>query len=50
MRLIISTGKASLEFTCSTRLKRAGYLLAKSGMSIAEIAYEVSFNNPKRFH
>jgi transcriptional regulator GlxA family with amidase domain len=31
------------------RLKRAAQLLVKSGMSIAEIAYEVGFNNPKNF-
>jgi len=30
-------------------MKRAAQLLEKSGMSIAEIAYEVGFNNPKLF-
>lgn len=43
------TGKPPLEFIRSIRLKRAAQLLAKSGMTIAEIAYEVGFNNPKVF-
>jgi len=43
------TGKSPLEFIRSIRLKRAARLLDKSGMSVAEIAYEVGFNNPKVF-
>ncbi|NII29742.1 response regulator [Pseudoflavitalea sp. X16] len=43
------TGKSPLEFIRSIRLKRAARLLDKSGMSVAEIAYEVGFNNPKIF-
>ena len=43
------TGKSPLEFIRSIRLKRAARLLDKSGMSVAEIAYEVGFNNPKTF-
>ncbi len=43
------TGKSPLEFIRSIRLKRAARLLEKSGMSVAEIAYEVGFNNPKIF-
>jgi signal transduction histidine kinase/DNA-binding response OmpR family regulator len=48
-KILSLTGKAPLEFIRSMRLKRAAQLLAKSGMSIAEIAYEVGFNNPKNF-
>jgi signal transduction histidine kinase/ligand-binding sensor domain-containing protein/DNA-binding response OmpR family regulator len=43
------TGKSPLEFIRSIRLKRAAQLLEKSGMSVAEVAYEVGFNNPKLF-
>ncbi|WP_162915503.1 hybrid sensor histidine kinase/response regulator transcription factor [Paraflavitalea soli] len=43
------TGKSPLEFIRSIRLKRAARLLDKSGLSVAEIAYEVGFNNPKVF-
>ncbi|CAN5789103.1 two-component regulator propeller domain-containing protein [soil metagenome] len=43
------TGKTPIEFIRSIRLKRAAQLLEKSGMSVAEIAYEVGFNNPKIF-
>lgn len=43
------TGKTPIEFIRSIRLKRAAQLLEKSGKSIAEIAYEVGFNNPKNF-
>lgn len=43
------TGKSPLDFIRSIRLKRAAQLLDKSGMSIAEVAYQVGFNNPKVF-
>ncbi|HEX6426567.1 MAG TPA: two-component regulator propeller domain-containing protein [Niastella sp.] len=43
------TGKTTTEFIRSIRLKRAAQLLEKSGMSVAEVAYEVGFNNPKNF-
>jgi DNA-binding response OmpR family regulator len=43
------TGKTPIEFIRSIRLKRAAQLLEKSGMSVAEVAYEVGFNNPKNF-
>ncbi|OQP58965.1 hypothetical protein A3860_39070 [Niastella vici] len=43
------TGKTTSEFIRSIRLKRAAQLLEKSGMSVAEVAYEVGFNNPKNF-
>ncbi|MFL9484345.1 two-component regulator propeller domain-containing protein [Chitinophagaceae bacterium LWZ2-11] len=43
------TGKTPTEFIRSIRLKRAAQLLQKSGMSIAAIAWEVGFGNPKKF-
>ncbi len=43
------TGKAPIEFIRSIRLKRAAQLLEKSGMSVAEVAYEVGFNKPSNF-
>jgi signal transduction histidine kinase/ligand-binding sensor domain-containing protein/DNA-binding response OmpR family regulator len=48
-KILSLTGKTPLEFIRSIRLKRAARLLEKSGLSIAEIAYEVGFNNPKNF-
>ncbi|MCU7552327.1 helix-turn-helix transcriptional regulator [Chitinophagaceae bacterium LB-8] len=48
-KLLALTGRAPLEFIRSIRLKRAAQLLAKSGLTITEIAYEVGFNNPKIF-
>jgi signal transduction histidine kinase/ligand-binding sensor domain-containing protein/DNA-binding response OmpR family regulator len=48
-KILSITGKTPIEFIRSIRLKRAAQLLEKSGMSIAEIAYEVGFNNPKVF-
>lgn len=43
------TGMSPLDFIRSIRLKRAAQLLNNSGMSIAEVAYQVGFNNPKVF-
>ncbi|MEO6721071.1 MAG: two-component regulator propeller domain-containing protein [Ferruginibacter sp.] len=48
-KILSITGKTPIEFIRSIRLKRAARLLEKSGLSIAEIAYEVGFNNPKNF-
>jgi DNA-binding response OmpR family regulator len=48
-KILALTGKAPLEFMRSIRLKRAAQLLAKSGLTITEIAYEVGFNSPKNF-
>jgi signal transduction histidine kinase/DNA-binding response OmpR family regulator len=48
-KILSITGKTPIEFIRSIRLKRAARLLEKSGMSIAEIAYEVGFNNPRNF-
>lgn len=48
-KILALTGKSPLEFIRSIRLKRAAQLLEKSGMTVAEIAYNVGFNNPKQF-
>jgi DNA-binding response OmpR family regulator len=48
-KLLSLTGKTPLEFIRVMRLKRGAQLLEKSQMSIAQIAYEVGFNNPKIF-
>jgi signal transduction histidine kinase/ligand-binding sensor domain-containing protein/DNA-binding response OmpR family regulator len=48
-KLLALTGKTPIEFIRSVRLKRAAQLLEKSQMTVAEIAYEVGFNNPKYF-
>lgn len=48
-KLLSLTGKTPIEFIRSIRLKRAAQLLGKSQMTVAEVAYEVGFNNPKYF-
>ncbi|MFI5187801.1 MAG: two-component regulator propeller domain-containing protein [Chitinophagales bacterium] len=48
-KLLSLTGKSPIEFIRVMRLKRAAQLLKKSQMTVAEIAYEVGFNNPKIF-
>lgn len=48
-KLLALTGKTPIEFIRSLRLKRAAQLLEKSDLTIAEVAYEVGFNNPKYF-
>ena len=48
-KLIIITGKGPADFIRTIRLKRGRQLLEKSQLQIAEIAYEVGFNSPKRF-
>ncbi|WP_205509015.1 hybrid sensor histidine kinase/response regulator transcription factor [Longitalea arenae] len=48
-KLLALTGKSPLDFIKTIRLKRAAQLLEKSQLSVAEIAYEVGFNNPKYF-
>ena len=48
-KLMAITGKGPGEFIRTIRLKRARQLLEKSQMRIAEIAYEVGYNSPKRF-
>jgi len=48
-KIVSLTGRSPLEFIRLIRLKRAAQLLDRSGMSIAEIAYQVGFNDPKIF-
>jgi signal transduction histidine kinase/ligand-binding sensor domain-containing protein/DNA-binding response OmpR family regulator len=48
-RLFVLTGKTPIEFIRSVRLQRAARLLEKTKRTVAEIAYETGFNNPKYF-
>jgi len=48
-KLFALTGKTPGEFIRSTRLRRAAELLEKTKMTVAEVAYEVGYNNPKYF-
>ncbi len=48
-KLLALTGKPPLEFIRSLRLKRACQLLETSYFTVAEIAYEVGFNDPRYF-
>lgn len=48
-RLHALTGKAPVDFVRTIRMERARELLEKSQLTIAEIAYQVGFNDPKYF-
>ncbi|MEJ7558285.1 MAG: two-component regulator propeller domain-containing protein [Pedobacter sp.] len=48
-KLLALTGKSPVAFMRSHRLKCALPLLEKSQLTIAQIAYEVGYNNPKQF-
>lgn len=48
-KLLSLTGKSPVEFIRLVRLKRAAQLLEKSELTVAEIAYQVGYNNPKYF-
>lgn len=48
-RLLHLTRQTPIEFIRSMRLKRAARLLEKSQLTVAEIAYEAGFTNPKIF-
>ncbi|BAV09558.1 Signal transduction histidine kinase [Filimonas lacunae] len=48
-KLLNLTGKTPVEFIRLLRLKRAAHLLLVSQQTVAEVAYEVGFNNPKYF-
>jgi len=48
-KLLSLTGKTPVEFIRTIRMKRASSLLEKSQLTVAEIAYQVGFNNPKYF-
>lgn len=49
-KILSISGKTPIEFNRSIRLKRAAQLLEKSGLSIAEITYEVRSQQPKELH
>jgi AraC-like DNA-binding protein len=46
-KVLSITGKSPVEFIRSIRLQRAAQLLEESQLTIAEVAYEVGFNNSK---
>lgn len=48
-KILALTGKTPIEFIRTMRLQRAAQLLEKSQMTVAEVAYETGFNNPKYF-
>lgn len=48
-KLVSLTGETPIEFIRTIRLKRAAQLLGKSQLTVAEVAYQVGFNNPKIF-
>ncbi|MFC6102088.1 hybrid sensor histidine kinase/response regulator transcription factor [Olivibacter domesticus] len=48
-RLLEFTGMTPVEFIRVAKLERAVYLLEKSGMNVAEVAYETGFANPNYF-
>jgi signal transduction histidine kinase/ligand-binding sensor domain-containing protein/DNA-binding response OmpR family regulator len=48
-KVLAFTGKTPVELIRSIRLKRAVQLLEKNQFTVAEIAYEVGFNDPKYF-
>jgi len=43
------TGQSSSEFIRTYRLNRAAELIKKKSATVAEIAYDVGFNNPSYF-
>ena len=48
-KLFALIGKTPLEFIRSVRMKRSAQLLDKNELTMAEVAYEIGFNNPKNF-
>lgn len=48
-KVLLLTGKSPVEYIRSYRLLKSKPLLLKSQMTIAEVAYEVGFSNPKHF-
>ncbi|WEK34311.1 MAG: two-component regulator propeller domain-containing protein [Candidatus Pseudobacter hemicellulosilyticus] len=48
-KILALTRLTPVEFIRHLRLKRAAQLLAQSQLTVAQVAYEVGFNNPKNF-
>lgn len=48
-KITMLTGKSPIEFIRLLRLKRSTQYLVESQLTIAEIAYQLGFNNPKYF-
>nr|WP_235921220.1 hybrid sensor histidine kinase/response regulator transcription factor [Foetidibacter luteolus] len=48
-KMFALTEKAPLDFIRFIRLQRAAQLLRETNLTVAEVAYEVGFNNPKYF-
>jgi len=48
-KILPLTGRSPIEYIRAYRLRKAKPLLIKSQLTIAEVAYEVGFSNPKHF-
>ncbi|MCF0072907.1 ATP-binding protein [Dyadobacter sp. CY261] len=48
-KILSLTGKTPIEFIRIIRMRRGASLLEKSQLTVAEIAYQIGFNNPKYF-
>ncbi|WP_040005203.1 hybrid sensor histidine kinase/response regulator transcription factor [Fibrisoma limi] len=48
-KLLALTNRTPIEFIRTVRLQRAAQLLERSQLTVAEVAYQVGFNNPKYF-
>lgn len=48
-KILSLTGKTPIEFIRIIRIRRGASLLEKSQLTVAEIAYQIGFNNPKYF-
>lgn len=48
-KIVLLTGKSPTDFIRSIKMQKAAQLLRESDLTIAEIAYETGFNNPKIF-
>ncbi|THU40191.1 response regulator [Niastella caeni] len=48
-KMFVLTGKTPIEYIRTIRLERAALLLLKTNKTVAEVAYETGFNNPKYF-
>jgi AraC-like DNA-binding protein len=48
-KLLALTGKTPIEYIRIMRIRRAAQLLAKSQLTVMEVAYKVGFNDPRYF-